>query len=213
MRGGENVDCHFAGDDFPGNDSRDYAIPAGNPFASGGGAPEIFAIGVRNPFRCSVDAVTGDLFIGDVGQGLREEIDRLPADGAGLNFGWDTQEGTIDFEGPDQADFVDPVAEYNHGSGPLEGNSVTGGVVYRGPVADLQDTYIFGDFVSGNFWAVPVGDLVNGSTVPSSQFQRLNDLYTPDTGTIANIPAFGLDADGNLLVVEYGGSIYRLESQ
>ena len=207
---GKILRVDVTGDDFPADDARDYAIPPGNPFASGGGRPEIFAIGLRNPFRASVDPVTGDLFIGDVGQGAVEEIDRLAPDDAGVNFGWDTQEGTQDFEGADSPDFTDPVAEYGHGSGPLEGNSVTGGYVYRGPVGAIHGHYVFGDFVSGNYWSVPVDELVNGATVPSSEFQRLNDLFPPDTGSISNISSFGLDADGNLLIVEYGGSLYRL---
>ncbi|MGB3624710.1 MAG: PQQ-dependent sugar dehydrogenase [Henriciella sp.] len=209
---GKVLRLDISGDDYPADDLRDYAIPPSNPFASGGGRPEIFAIGVRNPFRCSVDAVTGDLFIGDVGQNAIEEIDRLPPDGAGVNFGWDTREGTQSFEGPDDPAFTDPVAEYGHGSGPFEGNSVTGGLVYRGPVATIQDHYVFADFVSDNWWSIPVDDLVNGSTVPSGQFQRLNDLFPPDTGTLSSIAAFGLDADGNLLVVSITGSVYRLSA-
>lgn len=207
---GKILRVDISGDDFPADDARDYAIPPGNPFAGGGGRPEIFAIGLRNPFRASVDPVTGDLFIGDVGEGAIEEIDRLAPDGGGTNFGWDTREGTQQFEGPDDPAFTDPVAEYGHGSGPLQGQSVTGGYVYRGPVTDIQDHYVFGDFVSGNYWSVPVDDLIVGQTVASSAFQRLNDAFPPDTGTIGNISSFGLDADGNLLMVEYGGSVYRL---
>lgn len=209
---GKVLRVDVSGDDFPADDARDYAIPAGNPFASGGGRPEIFATGLRNPYRCSVDPVTGDLFIGDVGQGAIEEIDRLAPDAAGTNFGWNLQEGTQSYAGgADSPDFADPVAEYGHGSGPLQGNSVTGGYVYRGAVAAVQDHYVFGDFVSGNYWSVPVVDLQTGSTVPSSQFQRLNDLFPADTGTVSNISSFGLDADGNLLIVDYGGSLYRLD--
>lgn len=208
---GKVLRLDVSGDDFPADDARDYAIPAGNPFASGGGRPEIFATGLRNLYRCSVDPVTGDLFIADVGQGAIEEINRLAPDGAGTNFGWNLQEGTQSYAGgADSPDFTDPVAEYGHGSGPLQGNSVTGGYVYRGAVAAVQDHYIFGDFVSGNYWSVPVADLQTGSTVPSSQFQRLNDLFPADTGTVSNISSFGLDADGNLLIVDFGGSIYRL---
>lgn len=210
---GKVLRVDVTGDDFPADDSRDYVIPPGNAFPGGGGRPEIFALGLRNPFRASVDPVTGDLFIGDVGQNSIEEIDRLPPDGAGTDYGWDTREGTQAFEGPDHPAFTDPVAEYSHGSGPLQGNSVTGGYVYRGAVAEIQNHYVFGDFVSGNYWSVPVDDLIPGSTVPASQFQRLNDLFPPDTGTISNISSFGLDADGDLLLVAYSGSIYRLAPQ
>ena len=211
---GKILRLDVTGDDFAGDDLRDYAIPDSNPFAGGGGAPEVFAIGLRNPFRCSVDDQTGDLFIGDVGQNAIEEINRMPADGAGMNFGWDEREGTQSYEGDADPSFVDPVAEYGHGSGPFEGQSVTGGYVYRGQVDTVQNHYVFGDFISGNLWSVPIDQLNNGSTVPSDQFQRLNDLIPVETGSITNVSSFGLDAAGNLLVIDYGatadaGSVFR----
>ena len=104
-----------AADAFPGDPNRDYAIPASNPFASAGGAPEIWAYGLRNPFRAGFDAVTGNLWIGDVGEGTREEVDLMrPADG-GADFGWNIVEGTV---GAPQPGFTPPVAEYSHGNGP-----------------------------------------------------------------------------------------------
>ena len=209
---GKILRIDVSSDAFPADDSRDYAIPPDNPFATSGGRPEIFALGVRNPYRASVDAVTGDLFFGDVGQNAIEEINRLPPDAGGTNFGWDTREGTQEFEGPDDPSFTDPVAEYEHGSGPFQGNSVTGGYVYRGQVEIVQDHYIFGDFISGNFWSVPEDDLVLGQTVPSSQFQRLNDTIS-NASLVGGMSSFGLDQEGRLLILNYSGNINRLEAQ
>ena len=135
-------------DAFPADPLRDYAIPAGNPFAGGGGRPEIWAYGLRNPFRNGFDPLTQNLWIGDVGQGAREEIDLMrPTDG-GANFGWRIMEGTAVFNGPRHRR-PDPAGRrIFHGSGPREGNSVTGGYVYRGPVEALRGNYFFADFVS-----------------------------------------------------------------
>ncbi|MCA8901248.1 MAG: PQQ-dependent sugar dehydrogenase [Hyphomonas sp.] len=202
-------------DDFPADPDRDYAIPADNVYPGGaGGRPEIYATGLRNPFRCSFDSVTGDLFIGDVGQGAVEEIDRIGTDEPGVNFGWDLQEGTQSYAGGiDMASFRDPVAEYGHGSGPMQGNSVTGGYVHRGNVDPIRDQYVFGDFVSGNIWSLPASSLVNGSTVPSSAFVRLNDSLVPDAGALGNISSFGEDEAGNLYIVSYSsGDIFQVVS-
>ena len=133
-----------------------YAIPAANPFAAGGGRPEIFATGLRNPWRFSFDRVTGDLYIGDVGQGAIEEIDFLPrGQGAGANFGWRVMEGnqcTNLGGGPpcNAAAFTPPVLTYDH----TQGCSVTGGVVYRGRrIPVLYGRYVYSDYCSGHLWA------------------------------------------------------------
>ena len=210
---GKMLRIDVGGDDFPADPLRDYRIPAGNPFAAGGGAREIWALGLRNPFRASFDAATGNLYIGDVGQNAVEEIDLMrPADG-GANFGWSVLEGTRQFKGPPQPSFVPPVAEYPQGSGPLEGRSVTGGYVYRGPVESLRGFYIFGDFVSGNIWSLPVAELVPGSTVANSRFTPRRIDFAPNAGAIGNIPSFGIDQAGNLYIVDFDGEIFRLETQ
>lgn len=196
-------------DSFPGDANRDYAIPAGNPFAGGGGAPEVWAYGLRNPFRASFDSATGNFWIADVGEGSREEVDLMrPADG-GANFGWAVVEGTL---GTPQPGFTPPVIEYSHGTGPREGNSITGGVVYRGPVESLRGQYFFADFVRNNIWSVPVSAVAIGQTVPSSQFVLRNADFVPNTGTIRSISSFGTDAAGNLYITDLGGAIYRLEA-
>lgn len=202
-----------AGDDFPADPDRDYAIPAGNPFAAGGGAPEIWAYGLRNPFRDSFDRDTGELYVGDVGQGAVEEVDLLPPGVAGLNFGWNVREGTQTFSGPDSPAFTLPVAEYGHGTGPREGNSITGGYVYRGPIAALEGRYFFADFISGNVWSIPAAEFNQGATVPSSDFILENGPLTPNAGSLANIASFGEDNVGNLYLLNLvSGDIFRIEA-
>jgi glucose/arabinose dehydrogenase len=199
-------------DAFPADALRDYAIPAGNPFAAGGGAPEIWALGLRNPFRNSFDLTTGNLWIADVGQGAREEIDlMLPTDG-GANFGWRIMEGTAIFNGIANASLVPPVAEYLHGNGPRQGNVVTGGYVYRGPVEALQGNYFFADFAIPNIWSIPVSQVSIGTTIPSSQFRLRNADFMPAAGTIDNVSSFGVDQSGNLYIVDYDGEIFRVEA-
>ena len=211
---GKVLRLDVSGDDFPADPDRDYRIPAGNAFPGGaGGAPEIFALGLRNPFRASVDAVTGDLIMGDVGQNAIEEIDRLRPTGAGTNFGWNRREGTQAYNGgADSPGFTAPVAEYSHGTGPLQGRSVTGGYIYRGPIAPIRNHYVFGDFISGNVWSVPETSLVPGQTLASSAYTRLNPQLVPDAGTLTSIASFGLDTQGRLYIVGFGGNVFRVES-
>jgi glucose/arabinose dehydrogenase len=175
-----------------------YAIPPDNPFANGGGKPEIWAYGLRNPWRFSFDAASGDLYIGDVGQDTWEEIDYLPAGSAGgTNFGWNQMEGLHPYKGSDSASFTAPVANYSHAEG---GCSVTGGYVYRGQaLPDWNGVYFYGDYCSGKVW----GLLKNGSAWKSAQ------LF--DTGT--SISSFGVDEDGEIYLAWYGGGIYKLEKK
>lgn len=198
-------------DAFPADASRDYAIPPTNPFAAGGGAPEIWAYGLRNPFRNSFDRTTGNLYLGDVGQNAVEEIDLIPSGQSGLNFGWSRLEGTQTFAGTPPPGSIFPVAEYMHGSGPVQGNSVTGGYVYRGPVEALQGHYIFGDFIAGAIWSIPVASLVQGQTFASNRFTVRTAEFAPATGTIDNIASFGVDQAGNLYIVDYDGEIFVIE--
>lgn len=198
-------------DDFPADAARDYAIPASNPFAGGGGAPEVWALGLRNPFRNSFDRVTGQLLIGDVGQDAIEEIDLMrPRDG-GANFGWPLYEGTRAFRGGATAGLTFPVAEYGHGTGPRQGESVTGGYVYRGPIESLQALYFFGDFVRGALWSLPLAQLTPGTTVPSSAFTIRTQQFAPTAGAIGNVASFGQDQTGNLYIVDFDGEIFVVE--
>ena len=208
---GKMLRLDVGSDAFPADPARDYAIPSGNPFAAGGGRPEIWAYGLRNPFRASFDPLTGNLWIGDVGQGAIEEIDLMrPVDGR-ANFGWRVFEGTQLFSGPAIGGTVPPVAEYGHGNSLTQGNSVTGGYVYRGPVEALRGQYIFGDFVNGNLWSLPIARISLGQTLPSSQFTVRRTSFAPAQGTINNIASFGVDEQGNLYIVDFDGEIFRIE--
>ncbi len=210
---GKILRIDVSGDDFPADANRDYRIPAGNPFAGGGGAPEVYAIGLRNPFRASFDSANGRLIIGDVGEGTREEIDLIPAGMGGLSFGWPRFEGTEVINGGVAApNALPPVLQYFHGGGTFEGNSVTGGVVNRGPVAALQGHYIFGDFVGARLWSVPAASLVQGTTLAGGQYTSQTAAFTPDAGSIGNVSSFGTDDDGNVYIVDYGGEIFRFEN-
>lgn len=207
------IDVANGVDDFPADADRDYRIPAGNAFASNGGAgrPEIFALGLRNPWRSSFDRQTGDLFIADVGQSNREEINRMRPSDVGANYGWAVREGTAFYSGPDSASFTPPVADYGHGTGATQGRSITGGYVYRGNIGPIRNHYLFADFASNNVWSVPVSSLTVGQTLAASQFNRLNDQLVPDAGTLSSISSFGMDNDGNVYIVSIGGSVFRIE--
>ena len=168
-----------------------YGIPPDNPFVKEHGRPEIFALGLRNPWRFSFDRKTGDLWAGDVGQNAWEEIDVIKV---GKNYGWRLLEGTHCFHPKTNCrqvpHLVDPVTEYAHEQGRC---SVTGGYVYRGKkIPDLAGTYVFGDFCSGEIWGYR-----NGET----QILQSTDWQ---------ISSFGEDRDGELYVVGYGGEIFRI---
>jgi glucose/arabinose dehydrogenase len=208
---GKMLRIDVASDAFPGDAARDYAIPPGNPFAASGGAPEVYAYGLRNPFRNSFDIATGNLYIGDVGQNAVEEIDLIPPSRPGLNFGWARLEGTQTFNGSPPAGAVPPVTEYLHGTGPFQGSSVTGGYVYRGPVESLQGLYIFGDFIRARLWSVPAGGLVQGQTFAASGFTLRNTDFAPDVGSYTNIASFGEDQSRNLYIIDYDGEVFVIE--
>lgn len=205
-----NGDSENPSDDFPTEPGRNYAIPATNPFA--GGViydDEIWAYGLRNPFRASFDRQTGDLWIGDVGQGEREEINFQPASSSGgENYGWRSREGTrVTGLTPivgEPNDLVPPVYEYEHGGGSIEGRSVTGGYVYRGPDPALRGSYLFGDYVSSNLWQFDPAD-PSGAT-------NINALLEPNVGSINQVVALGEDAYGNLYIVDLGGEVFRIDT-
>ena len=175
-----------------------YAIPPDNPYADGErGAPEVWAKGLRNPWRFSFDRETGDLWLGDVGQNRVEEIDFLPAGSpGGANFGWNVFEGTGRFGIPGRSTFsehVPPVAEYGH----EDGCSVTGGHVYRGDAMPaLRGVYLFGDYCSGILWGLRN---VNGTWAMA----KLLD-------TDHRVSSFAEDERGEPLLVDHAGSVHRL---
>ncbi len=172
----------------------------GNPFEGGGGDPDVWVYGLRNPWRFSFDRATGDLYIGDVGQGAYEEIDRLDAGtGGGTNFGWNVMEGLHCFSPKracDESGLTPPIVEYPHASD--WGNSVTGGYVYRGTtVAALAGAYLFADFGSGRVWTARERD---GSWTVELLLE-----------TGFNVSTFAEDARGELYLADYGGGVlYRI---
>jgi glucose/arabinose dehydrogenase len=179
----------------------EYGIPADNPFADGAdGAPEVWLYGVRNPWRFSFDAATGDLWIADVGQESIEEIDLLPAadgGGRGANLGWNEMEGAHPFGGgsnPEGA--VLPLFEFDHSEG---GCAITGGVVYRGvAIPALTGAYLFTDYCDGRLRGVRA----NGTQVVEEH------TFDAEAGDLVS---FGEDADGEVYVLSLDGTIYRVD--
>lgn len=205
------------GDDFPGDASRNYAIPPDNPFVGETGDDEIWALGLRNPWRASFDRTRGDLYIGDVGQNAREEVDVEHAGSAGgANYGWRLREGSIatpsgGVGGPPPPGNVEPLYEYLHGSGPFRGNSVTGGYVYRGPNAALDGHYFFADFSRRNLWSFEVGENGPDPATAAATVRNWNDAIHPVRDPLPRIASFGEDGSGNLYFVDLAGSVYRID--
>ena len=191
-------------DDFRGDPLKNYAIPGNNPFVGAiPGFDEIWAYGLRNPWRSSFDRGTGDFYIADVGQGAREEVNAstvASGGGMGLNFGWDIMEGSLCHEPMQNCSvvgFVQPLEEYDH----TQGCSITGGYVYRGTVIPaLQGTYFYGDYCAGFV----------------RSFRLAGDVATeradwPSLGVSpGNITSFGEDASGELYIVTQQGGLFRI---
>ncbi len=184
-----------------------YRIPPGNPHAGNNPCnagiglqpcPEIFAFGFRNPWRWSFDRLDFDLWVGDVGQGAREEVDRVVAGG---NYGWRCLEGTRSYDpdcGPNAGSSLAPVAEYERAAG----QSVTGGYVYRGAtIAGLQGRYVFGDFMTGRLWHIA-----------ANQGPTRVMTAVDGSATGLSIVSFAEDTAGELYVVDYGGTLHRVRA-
>jgi hypothetical protein len=188
----------------PEGNAQDDDSRLGKLLRSGLGASpsgwQTFAKGLRNPWRFSFDRASGDLWIADVGASSVEEVNRLPADHApGLNFGWPAYEGSEVYlqelaDDFDRDELVWPVTEYTHD----QGNSITGGYVYRGEaLPDLQGWYVFGDYVSGRVWAF------------NAELDERVPLEGAD-GEVDQLVSFGEDGSGELYVVSLSGSVFRL---
>jgi glucose/arabinose dehydrogenase len=173
-----------------------YTVPADNPFVGVAGNDEIWAYGLRNPYRNSFDRQTGDLWIGDVGQGAREEVNFASAAaglGRGANYGWRVREGTIATPGisdPTPPNLTEPLFDY----GRDVGGTVIGGYVYRGADASLNGKYVFGDYVTGDIWSYSGG--------------TRTELDSPFAGF--QLTSFGEGGDGSLYAVGIDGNIYLL---
>jgi glucose/arabinose dehydrogenase len=180
-----------------------YTIPADNPFVNNPDArPEIWAFGLRNPWRFSFDRLTGDMYIADVGQNAFEEIDYEPAgSGGGFNYGWSIMEGfhCLSRSDCDQTGLILPIAEYSH----QQGCSVTGGYVYRGnQFPALDSVYLYADFCSGKIWGLRLG----GEPV------ELSEMPSGVLDTDLPISSFGEDETGEVYLVSFQGEVYRVVS-
>jgi glucose/arabinose dehydrogenase len=187
-------------------DANGLAIPPTNPFI-GRGRPEIWDVGLRNPWKFSFDSATGAVVIADVGQGLFEEINYEPAGSGGRNYGWSLREGANDFAPTKTPAFLpldEPVFVYGRDAG----QSITGGFVSRGPSlgAGFAGRYFFADFITARVWSMALTPNGSGSAIASDLRE-----HTADLGTIGNISSFGVDAVGDLYLVSWSvGRIYRL---
>jgi len=225
---GKILRIDVSGDDFPLDPNRNYAIPPDNPFVNVTGDDEIWAYGLRNPFRASFDRVTNDLYIADVGQGNCEEINVQPAGSpGGDNYGWRLREGTVPTPsggvgGAAPPGAIDPIVDYPHslasaGPGPgagYSGYAVTGGYVYRGPVSELTGRYFFGDFFTSKIWSL-IWDGSDPTGFDGSNYQDLvshqgDPRFVPNVGSIDSIASFGEDAAGNLYVLDLDGEVFYI---
>jgi glucose/arabinose dehydrogenase len=186
-----------------GDADHPYAVPADNPFAQGGGKPEIWLYGVRNPWRFSFDSANGDLWVADVGQGEWEEVDRLPATagrdaGRGANLGWSRMEGSHPYDGgTNPSGGVLPVLEYDHRDGAC---AIVGGYVYRGTaIPQLDGAYLYTDYCQRGLRALALG--ADGKVAQRRSF----DLR------LEQVQSFGEDADGALYALTTAGQVLRLE--
>jgi len=202
----------------PDTDARGYRVPDDNPFVDGdpiAALTEIWAFGLRNPWRYSFDdwtrGGTGALIIGDVGQDTREEIDFEPPGAGGRNYGWRIREGRIAYDARTQPAFsplTEPIYDYPR---PL-GESITGGLFYRGAALDprFNGRYFFADFVSGRMFSIGV-HLDIGSGDASADDQQEHTASVGGRSRIGMVSSFGADHDGELLLVNYsGGSVVRV---
>lgn len=191
-----------------------FTIPTDNPFQGmGGQSNRVWHVGLRNTWRWSFDRLTGEMYLGDVGQNAREEVSYAPAGVGGLNYGWRVEEGDLcnglgncpvmTTPGCGDPVFTDPIQTYNHLGGRC---SITGGYVYRGcAIPDLQGTYFYADVCSNQIWSLRY----DGSTVTEFQ-QRTSELDPPTGGNINTIVSFGEDRYGELYIVELGGQIWKI---
>jgi glucose/arabinose dehydrogenase len=181
----------------------DAATGQGAPGNPGYGDARIWSYGLRNPWRFSFDRLTGDLYIGDVGQDLWEEVDVEPAGTGDFNYGWSVVEGTHDYYGSASDALRAPLSEYSHD----DGQSVTGGHVYRGAgIPGLQGRYLYADYGSNRYWVLTYAGEEDGQPQVCDQYE-----VTQDFGGIVWPTSFAEDARGELYVLTLGGGIYRIE--
>lgn len=192
--------------------TKGYKVPSDNPFTSTKDAhPEIYAYGLRNPWRCSWHGK--DIYIGDVGQNKWEEVNVTShAKLKGANFGWRLREATHETPmkkvgGDKPNNNIEPVLEYNHGSGPDQGLSVTGGYVYQGSVPELKGKYIFADYTIGNIWSF---QYKNGKAINNETWTK---QLSHNGKNIRQISSFAKDPQGELYIVADGGTVFKIISK
>ncbi len=191
-------------DAFPTDPNRNYAIPTSNPFAGAtAGADEIWLYGLRNPWRASFDSATGDLWIGDVGQNAREEVDVILAGQGGANLGWRIKEGLATYSSGSFLGLTDPILDYGRTTPLYNGFSITGGYVYHGP-GGANGLYVFADYVTGNLWTV---SYAGGQ---AQDFTNRNAQLVVSGGDFDQIASFAVDGTGRLYVIGLDGDIHRL---
>jgi len=207
------LDVH--GDDFPTDSARNYAIPPDNPFVSRAGRDEIWAYGLRNPWRCAFDRWTGELFIADVGSQAWEEIDVQPAAAGGENYGWPCMEGHECRQSDggdcvcDSSALTLPVYQYTHDADPFR-CAIIGGEVYRGlAIPELGGTYFFADYCSNQIWSFRMS-----RGIMSEFVERTDELDPPGSPTIRGIISFGRDAAGELYLCDSSsGEVFKIVKQ
>lgn len=196
----------------PASHTKGYVVPGSNPFVARSSVlPEIWAFGLRNPWRWSFDTETrggrGGLVIADVGQSAWEEINYEPANAGGRNYGWRNREGAhnnVTSTQPYSTPLVDPLFEY----GRSLGGSITGGFVYRGRAlgGGYLGRYFFADFVSSRIWSIQLTVNASGDATASNLVEHTSELLPA-----ASPASFGVDADGELYIVSYAGTVYRID--
>ncbi len=204
---GKMLRININGDDFS-SPTINYAIPTDNPFVNTAGVRgEIFATGLRNPWRSSFDRATGGMWIADVGQGAREEINFITAASpGGQNFGWRVREGDIatpSVGGALQPGMVDPMLVYPRSFG----SSITGGYVVRDTSSVLYGQYIFGDFVAGRIWVIN-GDGSAQTMAAATDLTAVLDAGA--AGLLGNIASFGEGPGGEIYIVDFGGKVVQV---
>jgi glucose/arabinose dehydrogenase len=206
-------------DAFPGDPNKNYAIPSSNPFFGSSGViqaeDEIWAFGVRNPYKFSFDRQTGAMVMADVGQNSWEEINYEPAGAGGRNYGWRMREGAHDtgLAGPPAyLPLTDSILDYSHDNDHpvIGGRSITGGVVYRGTqLSGYQGRYFFADFVSARVWSVGLNiDPNTGEATAGDLIEHTAQFGGSDF--IGNISSINEDANGELFISSFNGNIYQV---
>ncbi len=216
------IDVSDGLDAYPSDPDKNFGIPSSNPYA-GDGNPntlgEVYASGIREPFRASFDRLNGDFYFGDVGFNTYEEINFLKAGTSGQDYGWAKREGTIPAPTPHggaQGESIDPIFQRHHNTGNF---SFTGGIVYRGPVTELQGQYFFAEFVSGRLYSGVFDRNTNPSSFNGNNLanfrERTTEFEQLVTGgaDIRNITAFGEDLAGNMYIVKFGNSFFPPNGQ